>query len=491
MTDRSNDMIKSDPASDGTPLDAVVFSRLMNAFAPFEDSPKIAVAVSGGADSMALALLAHEWCQSNGGELIAITVDHGLRADAAQEAIWVGEQLQKHGIGHRILRWNGEKPQSGIQEAARKARYELLDRELGALGILHLLVAHHRDDQRETLVMRQNRESGVIGRAGMSARRFLRNARLLRPLLPVAKANLIATVRAYRQDWVEDPSNRNTGFERVRIRHGSFLAGDAGGADQDRGTEERQAAEHLIGDLLAETVQVANCGIAQVAFLKWRDAGTGDTTACYGLGHIVRVIGGENYMPAFDALATALLQLRGQEDARVSLGGCVLHRRGDILLVYREVGRMDIAPVRINPALVTGPAGQRWDNRFELFFDGIRQVATADYADFGRFVIAPLSACDAFHTRAFRAAIGKISPFVDRLPRAALASIPALYDKEVLHSVGGLEVSGISDVLSAAGCRTAPIGIENAIGMRWRFAPPTPLWESGFKSSPKPDVLLA
>jgi tRNA(Ile)-lysidine synthase len=135
--------------------------------------------------------------------------------------------------------------------------------------------------------------------------------------------------------------------------------------------------------------------------------------------------------------------------------------------------------------------GQRWDNRFELFFADHGAGATADYGDLGRFVIAPLSACDAFHTRAFRAAIGKIAPFVDHLPRAALASIPALYDKEVLLSVGGLEVSGISDVLSAAGCRTAPMGVENASGMRWRFAPPTPLWESGFKSSPKPDVLLA
>ncbi|WP_168177197.1 tRNA lysidine(34) synthetase TilS [Thalassospira sp. MCCC 1A03138] len=490
MADQPENMINPDPASDGTPLDAVVFSRLMNVFGPFEDRPKIAVAVSGGADSMALALLAHEWCGSKGGELTAITVDHGLRAEAAEEAIRVGEQLRKHGIDHRILRWDGAKPQSGIQEAARKARYDLLDHALGEMGILHLLVAHHRDDQRETLVMRQQRESGVIGRAGMAARRYLRNTRLLRPLLPVTKADLIATLRARQQDWIEDPSNRNVRFERVRIRHDPMMDGPKKEMVQS-GADARQTAEYRIADLLASAVQIANCGIARIDYSKWQDVGGDEVTARYALGHIVRVVGGENYMPALGSLMAALLQINEKEDARVSLGGCVLHRRGGILLVYREIGRVDAHPVRIDPGLIRGGFGQRWDNRFELFFADHGAGVTADYTDLGRFVIAPLSACDAFHTRAFRAAIGKIAPFVDHLPRAALASIPALYDKEVLHSVGGLEVSGISDVLSAAGCRTAPIGVENAIGMRWRFAPPTPLWESGFKSSPKPDVLLA
>lgn len=493
MADQPENMINPDPASDGTPLDAVVFSRLMNAFAPFEDQPKIAVAVSGGADSMALALLAHDWCRSNGGELIAITVDHGLRPDAADEAIWVGRQLQSRGIAHRILRWDGAKPQGGVQDAARKARYDLLDREIGATGVLHLLVAHHRDDQAETRIMRQNRDSGVIGRAGMSARRYLCNGRLLRPLLSVSKADLIATLRAYQQDWLEDPSNRNVRFERVRIRQASGLRDDKP-APSPSEIAERQAAEQAIASLLASTVQIAGCGIARIAYPRWQDIGPDDTNACYALyamGHIIRVVGGADYMPAFDALASALSQLRDQDDARISLGGCVLHRRRDILLVYREIGRLDARPVPVDSALVRHGPGQRWDNRFALIFEPDGGGATADYGDFERFAMAPLAACDAFHTRAFRAAIGKIAPFIDHLPRAALASMPALYDKESLLSVGGLEVSSISDVLSAAGCNMAPMGAEKATGMRWRFAPPTPLWESGFKSSPKPDVLLA
>ena len=490
MTDQPENMINPDPASDGTPLDAVVFSRLMNAFAPFEDKPKIAVAVSGGADSMALALLADEWCRSNGGELIAITVDHDLRPDAADEANWVGRQLQNHGIAHRVVRWDGAKPQSGVQDAARKARYDLLDRELEATGALHLLVAHHRDDQAETRIMRQNRDSGVIGRAGMSARRYLRNGRLLRPLLPVSKADLVATVRAYQQDWIEDPSNRNARFERVRIRQASGIREDKSAPSLSE-IAERQAAEYAISELLASTVQIADCGIARIAYPRWQDIGPDDTNACYALGQVIRVIGGADYMPAFDALALALSRLRDQDGARVSLGGCVLHKRRDILLVYREIGRLDVRPVPVDIALVRNGQGQRWDNRFELIFEPDGGRATADYGDFERFAMAPLGACDAFHTRAFRATIGKIAPFIDHLPRAALASMPALYDKESLLSVGGLEVSGISDVLSAAGCNMAPMGAEKAIGMRWRFAPPTPLWESGFKSSPKPDVLLA
>lgn len=483
-------MINPDPASDGTPLDAVAFSRLMAVFAPFEDQPKIAVAVSGGADSMALTLLANEWCRSNGGKLTAITVDHGLRADAAQEAIRVGELLWQHGIAHRVLRWDGAKPQSGIQEAARKARYELLDRALGEMGILHLLIAHHRDDQQETLVMRQKRDSGVIGLAGMTARRYLRNARVLRPLLPVAKADLMATLRARAQQWIEDPSNRNPRFERVRIRH-SPMMGDEKKATVQSGAAERQMVESRIAGLLASTVQIANCGIARVDYATWQDIDADEIIARYALGQVVRVVGGENYMPAQGALTAVLSHLNDRQDARVSLGGCVLHRRSDSMLVYREIGRMDVAPVRIDVALMREGCGQCWDNRFELFLSDPGSLTSTFYSDLGRFVMAPLAACDAFHTRAFRAAFGKIAPFVDHLPRAALASIPALYDKEVLVSVGGLEVSVVSDVLSAAGCRTAPMGVENAIGMRWRFAPPTPLWEGGFKSSPKPDVLLA
>ncbi|WP_085618406.1 tRNA lysidine(34) synthetase TilS [Thalassospira alkalitolerans] len=500
MADQLKDMINSDPASYGNPLDAVVFSRLMDCLAPFEDRPKIAVAVSGGADSMALSLLARDWCRSKGGEMIAITVDHALRSDSAGEAAWVGKQLRMHDIAHRILRWDGAKPQSGVQDAARKARYELLDRELASLGILHLLIAHHNGDQSETIAMRQNRESGVLGRAGMSARRFLRHARVLRPLLPVAKADLVATLRAAGQEWIEDPSNRNANFERVRIRQSAATQtaaqlGAAVSADgkiaQTAESQHRLMAEAAIATLLADAVQIAACGVGRIDFARWHDRQPETDIACYAIGQIVRVVGGSDYMPAFDALAAALTQLGEQSDARISLGGCVLHRRNAVILVYREIGRMDITPKPVDPGHACNPYGQRWDNRFELIFDNDRHAVTADNLDFGRLAIAPLAACDAFHTRAFRAAIGKITPFIDDLPRAALASMPALYDKEALLSVGGLEVSGISDVLSAAGCNMVPIGAGMAIGVRWRFAPPTPLWESGFKSLPNPDALLA
>jgi len=135
-------------------LTAESFAILMAPFAPFESHPVLAVAVSGGRDSLALALLADQWARARDGHAVGLIVDHGLRAEAAGEASATSDLLARHGIDVEILRWDGEKPAHGLQEAARAARYRLLFAACRARGILHLLVAHHADDQAETVVMR-------------------------------------------------------------------------------------------------------------------------------------------------------------------------------------------------------------------------------------------------------------------------------------------------------------------------------------------------
>lgn len=478
------------PASSGRPLDAVVFARLMSAFAPFEDNPTLAVGVSGGADSMALTLLADEWCRERGGSVLAITVDHGLRAAAAQEARWVGQQLAERGIDHVIMPWQGEKPKGAVQEQARIARYELLDRVLEQHGIWHLLVAHHAGDQAETIAMREARGSKPMGRAGITARRYLRHGRVLRPLLPVCKADLVATLQACGQEWIEDPSNTNPAFERVRVR------GRLAGSTADRGrhaghvhahVRERIDLERAIGMLLARAVTIHANGVAMVRWDEFGDATCRDVrnARIYGLGQVVRTVGGARYMPAFEALGDALDRLDRDRTARISLGGCILHGRKGQVCVYREIGRMDRNRVELTAGKVSVSSPLRWDNRFELFLSGDENLARQG------LWIGALDLCDVFHTKAFRTALREIVPFIGNLPRAALASMPALYDKEDVLSIGGLEVSELSDLLSAASCKTSRGRGEFAFGGRWRFAPRAPLWESGFKSSPKPDSLLA
>ncbi|HLU65659.1 MAG TPA: tRNA lysidine(34) synthetase TilS, partial [Kofleriaceae bacterium] len=180
---------------------------MIEALGPFERRPRLAVAVSGGPDSLCLCLLAHGWAKARGGEVSALTVDHGLRPTSADEARQVAAWLGPRGIDHHVLRWTGAKPATAIQEAAREARYRLLGDWCRAAGVLHLLLAHHLDDQAETVAFRRARGSGPEGLAGMPAVRELAGLRLLRPLLGVPKARLVATLEAAGQAWLEDPSN--------------------------------------------------------------------------------------------------------------------------------------------------------------------------------------------------------------------------------------------------------------------------------------------
>lgn len=180
----------------------------------------LAVAVSGGGDSMALAILLAEWAGDKGIQIHAITVDHGLRAEAADEAKFVAKTLKPYGIKHKILNWEGEKPSTKIQELAREARYKLMADYCAQKKITHLFLAHHGQDQIETILFRMAKGTGMDGLIGMRPVHVLENGlTLLRPLLTVSHSDLIATLEARKIGWIEDPSNENHKYARVRIRN--------------------------------------------------------------------------------------------------------------------------------------------------------------------------------------------------------------------------------------------------------------------------------
>ena len=146
------------------------FAAAMALLAPFEPAPLVAVAVSGGPDSLALALLAARWAASRGGRAVALTVDHHLRPESTGEALQVGRWLADRGIAHAVLDWSPPPVLAGdIQAAARDARYAMLEAWCREAGALHLLVAHHAEDQAETLLLRLGRGSGLAGLAAMPA----------------------------------------------------------------------------------------------------------------------------------------------------------------------------------------------------------------------------------------------------------------------------------------------------------------------------------
>jgi tRNA(Ile)-lysidine synthase len=180
----------------------------------------ILIAVSGGPDSIALMGLLARWCAQDAAKppLHVATVDHGLRRESASEAQMVGVQAAKLGLSHRVLTWEGAKPATGIQEAARMARYGLLAGEARRVGAQIIATAHTQDDQAETVLMRFLRGSGPAGLAGMA--RLARRGGLLhwRPLLAVPKLRLIATCDAMGLPFINDPSNADQAYARVRLR---------------------------------------------------------------------------------------------------------------------------------------------------------------------------------------------------------------------------------------------------------------------------------
>ncbi len=204
-------------ASDKSPISA---ARARAIFAPWKGVPAVMLAVSGGPDSVALMWLAARWRRGlkRGPRLIAVTVDHGLRKDAAREARDVKRLARELGIEHRTLRWQGPKPRTGVQAAAREARYRLLAKAARASGAMHVATAHTRDDQAETLLMRLLRGSGISGLSAMAADTERGGVRLLRPLLEISKAELIATLQAAGVVFADDPSNRDPAFTRPRLR---------------------------------------------------------------------------------------------------------------------------------------------------------------------------------------------------------------------------------------------------------------------------------
>ena len=275
------------------------FAPLMAAFGPFETKPLLAVGVSGGRDSLALALLANDWARDRGGRILCLIVDHGLRAGSAGEATTTAALLAEREIAVEVLHWSGRKPASGLQEAARTARYRLLFEACRRHGILHLLVGHHADDQAETLAMRAARDSGPDGLAGMAALVEHRDGRLLRPLLSLSRARLTATLVERGISWIDEPSNTDPRFERVRLRQAGFAAADA---TTDRATREEQLARLAVEALEFDLTQGA--ALDRVAF-----ASIGAEEGARLLGRIVQGLAGRDYPPKRARLGRAAARL--------------------------------------------------------------------------------------------------------------------------------------------------------------------------------------
>ena len=416
------------------------FARAMAAFAPFETAPEIAAGVSGGADSLALALLLHDWARGQGGRLVALTVDHGLRPGSRAEARRVGALLAGQGIEQRILTWRGPKPAAGVQAAARAARYDLLAGWCARHGLLHLATGHHLDDQAETLLLRLARGSGLDGLAGMPAQAGFDALRLLRPLLAFPKARLEATVAARSLGWIEDPSNRDPAFDRTKVRRllsrpeGLGFSAPRLAATAGHLGRAREAAEREVARLLARSARLDPAGFARLDPEPL--AGASRETALRALARLLTVVGGGAYAPRFERLERLFGRLAGGLGRGATLGGCrIVPRRGGLLIV-REAARAPTLPIAPGTTL-------RWDDRFEI---------TLGRGSAGPLTLGPLGP-EGWSRIAERVGPGPAG----LVPPPARAALPALRQGEAPLAVPhlGYRDPGLGPKVIAA-CRFSP-----------------------------------
>lgn len=328
------------------------------------------VAVSGGGDSVCL-LVALDAALRSGRHfefsLVACTIDHALRKGSADEARWVAELCARRGIAHVTRRWEGAKPTSGVQAAAREARHALLAEVAREIGAAAIVTAHNLDDQRETIGMRSMRRGAGAGLAGIApATLVLGSAWVLRPLLAVPRADIRAHLRTIGQDWLDDPSNVDRRFERVRVRQDGAEPAAGAGPDADLAPSDaggaaaaaRSDAACRGAAFIASEVRVvdASVGVLPPAAIATALA---EPPAWRALLALAAVLGGREHL--LDAAAADRLRdfIESGALSRKTVGRVAFDRRRDGLFVYREHRGID--------AITIAPHGEAtWDGRWRV-----------------------------------------------------------------------------------------------------------------------------
>lgn len=411
-------------SADAAPVDAAVtagaFAAAMEGL-PVQDG--IAAAVSGGGDSMALCLLLAEWAGARGLRFKAYTVNHGLRAEAGAEAENVAAVLKQRGIAHDILRWQGDKPATHLQEKARAARYRLLAAACARDGFSHLAVAHNAEDQMETFWMRLAHGSGLDGLAAMPRARALTGAvMLLRPLLPFSRAALRATCRDRGVAWVEDPSNENARFLRVRLRAFEQLLGEEGLTPHrlaqvvQKLADARAALACMVDEKYSLCAAAHPAGYVTLAHDAWR--GLPDELRRRVLARAIAAVAPQEYPVPAAALARVAAEMAASGFRGCSIAGAVVSGiDGGTVTVCREYAALPPAQPLAD--------GMYRDARWRI---------TAPDADESLTVSALGENGVAMLRKALAAAPEKRAVF-DNLAGRARAVLPALWQGENLVAV--------------------------------------------------------
>ncbi|MEC9414021.1 MAG: tRNA lysidine(34) synthetase TilS [Pseudomonadota bacterium] len=383
---------------------------------------KIAIAVSGGIDSMALMNLAKESDLLNDKNVFILVVDHDLRSESKQEAEFVKKEAKKLGFTTRILKWKGSKPNKRIQEEARNKRYNLLINFCRENNINNLYLAHHLDDQIETFLFRMFRGSGLQGLTSFS-RSYKRNGlTLMRPLIDIPKSELINYAKRKKINWVEDPSNENQKYDRVKLRKALPLLYKEG-FDKEVFLKSikklrlaNEALDQITKEFVSKYVSInknVSVFINQELFLT-----APQDVQLRVLQNTIRIFSGEryyspNYLKIFNLMHWA------REDNGISaktLGGTIFRKRKSGIILYKEVKKLnEIKSIKLSKSKY-----KAWDNRFLI---KINKSVRGEISYLGNEGVKILKSKKILSKKGFKG-----------IPITALYSIPAMWDGKRLIS---------------------------------------------------------
>lgn len=283
---------------------------------------KIAVAVSGGSDSLALTLLLHKWAILNKVDLTAITVDHNLRPESKNEADAVHKFMEAEKIKHVILTYDGKIPSSNIENIARNYRYKMIFKYMNDNDIKTLFIGHNKDEEIETFLLNLTRGSGVYGLSGISEISKRDDITIIRPMLVFTKNEIKEFLTNNNIIWIEDPSNNDEKYKRVKIRKLKSVFENLGlSTDRIKNTIEnmkltRELYDFYINDCIKKSVKIIdnNVEIFVSEILQFPK-----TIILKVLGQIVKNASGNNYPPRLKNILLLYDKIKAENDFKITL----------------------------------------------------------------------------------------------------------------------------------------------------------------------------
>lgn len=349
---------------DTRPLDLLEFEKLLNSIKVDILKKHFGVALSGGSDSVALLILLNEFSKKYKLSLTSIIINHGLRKQSYRDSIRAQNISKEIGVSAEICNWIGTKPRSNLMSIARNHRYDLLAEKCKELRIKILFLGHHFDDQIETFLMRSKRGENNLGLACMEKIVFKNGIMMIRPFLQIPKRRLINTCKKNKISWIEDPSNSDQQFERVRIRNYLKKITFKEKIDIEtkitRVKEKRNDFHNLQKIFIEKSTLIDHKGIIKVNksdFLKKEE-----TFKIEIIRTLLCKCSGKIYGPSFKSVKNLMNQIFIKKKNNQTLHSCTINVKNNIILFTREFSK---TYSNMREDLVVYPKSTKlWDFRF-------------------------------------------------------------------------------------------------------------------------------